>query len=140
MVMALPGNAAAINFGTAWGTPNGLDLSMPSYMATGNQVVGEAIARRWTTTAGQLIDDPNYGENIFDLVSAGLSKREIAYAQQRFAAEAEKDERVLSCAVILTFDAAGNVTLTATVVTAFGPFKLVLSVDAVTLALLLVQA
>jgi len=139
MAMTLPGNAAAVNFGTCWGTPNGQDLSMPSYMATGNQVVTEAILRRWTTTQGQLVDDPNYGRNVYDIINADLSPRDLAYEAQQFAAEAEKDERVLSCSVTIMLDAAGNLTLAATVTTAAGPFKLVVSVNAVTLALLLVQ-
>jgi hypothetical protein len=127
------------DFGTCWGTPSGQDLSSPSYMASGNQAVLEAILRRWTTTQGQLVDDPNYGRNVYDLISADLGVRDIAYEQQRFAAEAEKDVRVLRCSVRIVLDAAGNLTLSATVTTAAGPFKLTLSVNAVTLALLLVQ-
>jgi hypothetical protein len=139
MTMQMPGSSAASSFGTCWGTPLGQDLSMPSYMASGTQVVVEAILRRWTTTQGQLIDDPTYGQNVYDLVSAALSPRDVAMAQQAFGAEAEKDERVLACAVVITIDVAGNVKLSATVTTAAGPFKLVLSVNAVTLALLLVS-
>jgi hypothetical protein len=135
MTTSLPGS-----FGTCWGTPNGADLSMPSYMASGNQVVAEAVLRRWTTTQGQLVDDPNYGRNVYDLINADLSPRDLAYEGQQFAAEAEKDERVLSCSVSLTLNAAGDLTMAATVVTAAGPFKLVLSVNAVTLALLIVQS
>jgi hypothetical protein len=141
MTTAFPSSltAAAVNFGTCWGTPLGQDLSMPSYMASGNLAVSEAVLRRWTTSQGQLVDDPSYGENIYDLVSADLSPRELAYAQQRFAAEAVKDSRVLRCTVVLAIDAAGSVTLKATIVTANGPFPLVVSVNAVTLQLLLVQ-
>jgi phage baseplate assembly protein W len=109
-------------------------------MATGNQAVAEAILRRWTTSQGQLIDDPNYGQNIYDLVNAGLSPRNLAYAQQQFAQEAQKDQRVLRCTVVITINVAGDVTLSANVVTANGPFNLVLSVNAVTLQLLLVQS
>lgn len=137
MTMQLP--TAAVNFGTCWGTPLGQDVSTPSYMAEGNLVVAEAILRRWTTTQGQLVDDPSYGESIFDLVSDDLSPRDIAYAQQRFAAEAQKDPRVLRCTVVLTLDAAGNLKLAANIATAAGPFSLVLSVNAVTLQLLVVQ-
>lgn len=129
----------APDFGTCWGTPNGSDLSTPSYMASGNQVVVEAILRRWTTSPGQLIDDPNYGRNVYDLVSAELGRRELAYEGQQFGAEAEKDDRVLSCTVAITIDVAGNVHMEAAVVTAAGPFKLVLSVSAVTIDVLLVQ-
>jgi phage baseplate assembly protein W len=130
---------AVINFGTCWGTPNGQDLSMPSYMATGNQVVAEAVLRRWATGQGELIDDPNYGYNVMDLVSADLSPRDIAYAQQQLAAEAQKDERVRSASVVLVMHADGTLDLTASVVTAAGPFRLVVAVSATSVTLLLVS-
>lgn len=138
-MMGLPSSAAAaVNFGTCWGTPLGQDLSTPSYMATGNLAVAEAILRRWTTTQGTLIDDPSYGENVYDLVSDDMSPRDIAYAQQRFVAEAQKDPRVLRCVVLLAL-VAGVMTLTATITTAAGPFKLVLPASGVTPQILLVQ-
>lgn len=127
------------NFGTCWGTPLGQDLSMPSYMASGLTVVAEAILRRWTTTQGQLIDDPSYGRNIYDLVSDDLSPRDLRYEGQQFAAEAQKDPRVLTAAVTLTLSAAGLLTLTATITTAAGPFSLVLAVSAVMPLTILVQ-
>lgn len=141
MTTAIPTNlttAAAVNFGQCWGSPLGQDLSMPSYMATGNLAIAEAVLRRWTTTQGQLVDDPSYGENVYDLVSDDLSPRDLAYAQQRFAAEAQKDPRVLRCSVVLAL-VAGVLTLTATIVTAAGTFKLVLPASGVTPQILLVQ-
>jgi hypothetical protein len=129
----------AINFGTCWGTPNGQDLSMPSYMASGNLVVAEAILRRWTTGRGQLIDDPNYGFNVSDLISDDLSKKDVAYAQQQLAQEAEKDERVKSASVTLVLTSLGELRLDAFITTAAGPFKLVVAVSAVTTKLLLVS-
>ena len=129
---------AAIDFGQCWGCIS--DLSMPSYMASGFQVVAEAVARRWSTSQGQLIDDPNYGFNVTDLLSDDLSAADVAYAQQQIAAEAQKDERVLSCAATLTLLATGMLTLAATIVTASGPFQMVLAVSAVTTTLLLVQS
>lgn len=131
---------AAINFGTCWGTPNGQDLSSPSYMASGTQAVAEAILRRWTTPRGALIDDPNYGFSVMDLVSDDLGKRDIAYAQQQLAQECEKDERVRRASVVLTLaPSTGNLTISATVTTAAGPFKLVVAVSAVSVELLLVS-
>ena len=133
-------NPQAINFGTCWGTPNGQDLSMPSYMATGNQVVAEAVLRRWTTSGGQLIDDPNYGSiNVLDLISDDLSKKDIHYAQQQLAQEAQKDERVKSASVTLTLTVQGELRIDATIVTAAGPFKFVVLVSAVSVQLLLVS-
>jgi hypothetical protein len=131
---------AAINLGTCWGTPLGQDLSMPSYMASGNLCVAEAVLRRWTTSRGELIDDPNYGFNVMDLVSDDLGPRDIAYAQQQLAQEAEKDERVRKMKVVLTGpDSAGNLRIEGTGTTAAGPFKLVLAVSAVSVDVLLVS-
>jgi hypothetical protein len=129
----------SVNFGTCWGTPNGLDLSMPSYMATGNQVVAEAILRRWTTSRGQLIDDPTYGWNVYDLVNDDLTPTDIANAQQQLGQEAQKDERVLSCTVNLVLSVAGMLQITAFVTTSAGPFQLVVNVSAVTVQLLFVS-
>lgn len=128
---------AAINLGTCWSCTT--DLTMPSIMASGNQCVAEAIVRRWSTSQGQLQDDPNYGYNVSDLIGADLSQNDLAYAQQQMAAEAQKDERVLSCAVTLQLTVAGLLTIIALVTTAAGPFQLVVSVSAVTTSLLLVS-
>lgn len=138
--MATPLAPAAVNFGTCWGTPNGQDLSSPSYMASGNLCVAEAILRRWSTSPGQLIDDPDYGRNVYDLLSADLSDDEIAYEQQQLAAEATKDERVRRATVTLTFQVDGTLRIEATITTAAGPFKFVVNVSQVTTQLLMVAA
>ena len=128
---------AIINFGTCWGCIS--DLSMPSYMASGFQVVAEAIIRRWSTSPEQLIDDPDYGYNLTDLISDDLSPSGIAQAQQAASAEAEKDERVLACTVKLDLSVAGVLSVTAFGATAAGPFKLVASVSAIGVSDLLVS-
>jgi hypothetical protein len=128
-----------IDFGTSWGTPLGQDLSSPSYMASGNLVVFEAVLRRWTTPTGALIDDPNYGYSLIDLVSDDLSPRDLRRAQQRLAAEATKDERVRRCVVVLALSVAGLLSVDATITTANGPFRFVLAVSAVTPLTLLVS-
>ncbi len=74
-----------------------------------------------------------------DLVSDDLTKKDIAYAQQQLAQEAEKDERVRGATVIVTLSAAGFLNIAATVVTAAGPFKLVVAVSATSVSLLLVS-
>lgn len=132
-------NPQAINFGTCWGTPSGDDLSMPSYMATGNQVVAEAILRRWSTPRGKLIDDPDYGFCIMDLVSDDLDKRALSYTQQQLSQEAEKDERVRSANVSVVMTPSGVVNINATITTSAGPFRLVAQVTEVSVSLLLVS-
>ena len=126
-----------VNLGTCWSCTN--DLTMPAIMASGNQCVAEAIVRRWSTSQGQLLDDPNYGYNVSDLIGADLGQNDLAYAQQQMSAEAQKDERVLGCSVTLTLTVAGLLNITALITTASGPFQLVVAVTAVTTTLLLVS-
>jgi phage baseplate assembly protein W len=130
-------NPAAQGFGQCWSTPTGQVLSSPSTMASGFQAVAESIARIWQTTPGQCPDDPAAGENVIDLVNSDLSPRDVAQKQQRLARAAMRDERVLRIVVTLSF---GNGTLSVTgqVLTAAGPFKLVLQVSQVTPTVLLV--
>ena len=128
-----------INLGTCWGTPSGQDVSSPSYMASGQQCVAEAVLRRWSTTRGRLIDDPTYGENLNDCISDDMTPADLAYKQQQCAAQAQLDERVLQCAVTLTLPATGVLSVVAFVTTAAGPFKLVVPVWGVSPAELLVS-
>jgi hypothetical protein len=86
-----------------------------------------------------LLDDPNYGRNLTDLIGDDLTPADIAYEQQQLGAEAQKDERVLSCAVTLQLTVAGTIVVNASITTAQGPFTMVASVSAVNVALLLVS-
>ena len=78
-----------VDFGTCWSCVS--DLTMPAVMAKGPQCVAEAVVRRWSTTRGRLVDDPNYGTNVTDSISDDLSPRDIARLNQSLAAEAQKD-------------------------------------------------
>jgi len=131
--------SAAVNFGTCWGTPLGQDLSSPSYMASAFMVLAEAILRRWTTSPGQLIDDADYGYNLNDLISSDLSPSDLAFAQQQAATEAEKDERVQGAVVQLALSLDGVCKVSAIIITAAGPFKLVSSIESIGVSNLLVS-
>ncbi len=128
----------ATDFGSCWSCTT--DLTMPSIMATGFRVVGEAIARRWQTPRGALVDDPNYGFDLSDYVNDDLGRGDLTRIGQSASAEALKDERVISCDVSISLDTAGLMMVTARVGTAQGPFQLVLSVDHVTATLLQVRS
>jgi hypothetical protein len=130
-------NAATI-LGTCWGTPNGQDLSSPSYMASGFQCVAEAVARRWSTPYGALLYDPDYGYDVTDEVGDDLSPSDIAQMQAKLQNEAQKDERVKSCSATVTLTVAGLLTIVAQIQTAAGPFQLVLAVSAVNVSILMV--
>lgn len=127
------------NFGTCWSNP-GTDLTMPAVMATGFQVVAEAILRRWATTRGQLIDDPDYGFALNDMIGSDLGPGDLDYAQQQAGDEAQKDERVQSAVVTLSLNNATQMlTVTANIGTAAGPFQFVAAVSAIGIVLLQVS-
>jgi hypothetical protein len=131
-------NTGLTDFGQCWSCID--DLTSPAVMVSGNRAVAEAVLRRWGTSPGELIDDPDYGFNLSDLISDDLGPSDIALAQQQAGAEAEKDQRVLSATVTLTLNnETGILTVNALIETATGPFTLVASVSAVGTQLLLVS-
>jgi hypothetical protein len=108
-------------------------------MASGVLCVAEAVADRWSTTNGTLIDDPDYGRNVLDLVSDDLSDADLAYEGAQLAAEAEKDERVSRMLVQITL-VNGTLTVIGNGTTGAGPFRLVGSVSEFSPLSFLVQA
>jgi phage baseplate assembly protein W len=127
---------AQTNFGSAWNCVT--DVAMPSVMVSGNTVVAQSILRRLTTPRGRLIDDANYGYDLTQFLNAALTTAQLSQIAKQAAAECAKDAQVLraSLTVMLTN---GVLLVTGTVYTANGPFQLVLSVSAVTVALLQVS-
>jgi hypothetical protein len=121
------------NFGACWSCVT--DVVMPSTMATGFRCVGEAIARRWQTPTGGLVDDPTYGYDLTDYVGDDLNTGDLARIAQAAGAEAQKDERVLRATVNISL-LAGVMTVAGLIITAAGPFRLVASVSSVTVTLL----
>jgi phage baseplate assembly protein W len=121
-------NAAASSFGQCWSCVT--DLSSPGIYVTGNQAIGEAIARRLQTPRGGLIDDPNYGYDLTDFLNDDLTTADLALIQSNVNAECVKDERVTAASTTLTFTG-GVLIVTIAVTTSAGPFTLVLSVSSV---------
>lgn len=126
------------DFGSSWSCIQ--DITSPAIMASGFRVVAEAIARRWQTPRGGLIDDPNYGYDLTDFVNDDLSKPDLAQIAHLAGAEAEKDERVLACDVTATLLPSRLLVVSASVTTAAGPFQLVVSVSQLSVTLLQVAA
>lgn len=111
------------------------DLTLDMAQVTGRVALAQAIARRWQTPRGGLIDDPNYGYPLSDLLNDDVSSGDLAKAQAGAAAEALKDERVLACKVSLVLNA-GVLVVTASITDAAGPFTLVASVTEITTTIL----
>jgi phage baseplate assembly protein W len=125
--------AAPVDFGTEVSCIS--DFAADGRTVTGNAVVGEAIARRLSTPRGRLIDDPNYGFDLTAYVFDDMTARDIAALCAGATAEALKDERVQDAAVQAVL-AKGLLTVTVSITTALGPFRLVLAVTAVSFAVL----
>lgn len=127
------------DFGTAISCVS--DIASDGRMVTGFMVVGESIARRWSTPRGRLIGYPNYGFDLSQYINADMSARDIAALRSAAAAEAEKEETVERCTVSAELDTVtGILTVTGKVDTAKGPFTLVVEASSVTLDLISITA
>lgn len=115
-----------------------MDISTDFQVVSGRTALAQALLRRWTTDRGQLIDDPNYGDNLENYINDDMSIADIAKAQQAAVNEALKDERVVDCTSIASFDDSGVLTLEFTITDGDGPFSLTLAVTDVTVDLLTV--
>lgn len=95
---------------------------------TGNQMLGEAIARRWITPRGGILLDPNYGFDLNDYLDADVTAQDIARIQNSLEVEALKDQRIINATVQVSI-LNGNLVVNASLTTANGPFTLVVSVN-----------
>jgi hypothetical protein len=104
---------------------------------TGPRVVGEAVARRLSTPRGALRYSPSYGYDLRDLLNESVTQASLVAWQSAIQAECEQDERVLQASAALSYDSSTmSLTITVGLLTADGPFKLVLLVTAATLSIL----
>jgi hypothetical protein len=117
------------------------DLPLRWSIVTGPRVVAEAIIRRWSTPRGSLPYDLDYGTDARDLLGDTVGLQSNSEMAQALAREAEKDERVDDCNVVVKYDIpAETAIITAAITLAEGvTFRLVAAVDAVTVALLRVN-
>lgn len=116
------------------------DIASDGRTVSGFAVVGEAVARRWSTPRGRLIAYPNFGFDLTQYVNADMSPRDIAGLRAAAEAEALKDERVDACTVTAVLETSGVLTVTGKITTGAGPFELVVSVSSVSLDLLSITA
>lgn len=128
-------------------TDYGLDIAMNSTATgmdpmlgtvSGRRCLSEALARRLQTPLGRLIDDPNYGYDLTSELGDDLGPGDLARIASQAASECLKDERVIGCTGTATL-AEGTMTVGLVVVDGKGPFRLVLAVSDVTVALLQVS-
>lgn len=107
------------------------DLDPKMLPITGQKAVAEAVARRWLTPLGALVYDPDYGADLRAMLNAPTDSARLQSVKAALAAQALADERVSSARVDLTASGSGDalvVTVRGQLLTATGPFALVLTV------------
>lgn len=103
----------------------------------GPKAIAQCVARRYMTPRGLLEYDPDFGLDLREWLNKGMTPQVLAMLQGLMQSEAEKDERVLSAAVRLTwtpgrFELLAHVDLETTE----GDVTLTLSADKVTVQIL----
>jgi len=101
---------------------------------SGLRVVAEAVARRWTSPKGSLFWDPDACEDVTAYLNAKFEPDRIDDLQSALAAEAQKDERVQSASVLVTYEhATKRLRVRGALTPSTGEtFQFVLSIDGVT--------
>ena len=89
----------------------------------GFDALAQALARRLDTPRGTLIDDPDYGYDLAQLVSRGMTADELAAIPSSISDEFQKDECVASVETKVLFYSTGVLKLTFHVRAADGPFR-----------------
>lgn len=124
-------------------TDFGLDLSCTDDLdpllgeVTGVELIKQAVHRRLITPRGQLIDDPDYGLDLFSFLSADMTAAELATIPSQVDGEILKEDEVSNSTTTATWDPrTSTLTLDIACETALGPFSLVLPVSQVTVAAL----
>lgn len=110
-------------------------------LVTGRTALGQAIARRLQTPRGTLAwigDTADYGDDVRQHLGDDLTPRLASLIASRVEAEALADERVRAATATVTL-LAGALRVGLQLADAAGPFRLTLSIDAVTVAVLQVQ-
>lgn len=103
----------------------------------GSRVVAEALYRRLTTARGLLLFHPDYGLDLRGMLSDGISTEGLSALKSSLEREAEKDERVFSVSVGLSYDQpTEKLSASFAITTAAGPFQFVIAVSKVTTQLL----
>lgn len=67
------------------------------------RIILQAIARRYQTPRGGLLDDEEYGFDLRGALHAGMTQRDLRQLQSKAVNEAMKDERVETVTLRLTY-------------------------------------
>lgn len=117
------------------------DLDPSFALISGNRVLAEVVLRRWSTPSGMFSYDPSAGVDVMLYLNKDIDSKRTNDLRRALQIEAEKDERIFSCVVTLTFDFAHSTLTISAAITPLdgGTFTLVCSVQNLTIALLRVS-
>lgn len=117
-----------------------LDLDPAFGLVDGSLAVAQSVARGWETPEGSMDWAPDEGFAVADFLNADLDEADVLALATGMEADAMKDDRVESVDVRPVFDpATGRLSISASGDTSQGPFKLVLSADSLSAAVLEVK-
>jgi len=111
------------------------DLDPSFRLVSGQQAVGQAVARRLITERGTLIDEPNYGTDLRKYLGEPKSDAVLTRCNSDAEREAAQDERVQSVTAESSY-VGDDLRVNLEVETAEGVFELVLSINAVSTTIL----
>lgn len=113
------------------------DLDKTLALISGGRVLGEAVAKMWLTRRGSLVFHPDRGVDIRDYLNESIDGSVLAEIRTLCEREAEQDERVDSCTVLVTYDpTTQEITIAAALETAEGPYRFTLGVTSLTTSML----
>ncbi len=118
--------AVAADFGLDLWCEQDLDPRMPE--VNGLVAFAQALARRLDTPRNMLIDDQDYGYDLVELVSRGMTPDELAAIPGRIVAELRKDERVDSVVAVVALASLTTLILDLRVRSSLGPFKFTVAI------------
>lgn len=90
--------------------------------------LGQAVLRRLTTPRGSVIDAPNYGRDLRELLSRGITEAGLDNALSAYREEVLKDERIESVTIRATKTDVASLEVRILCVSALGPFALTVDV------------
>lgn len=124
---------AAVDYGTD--IEHLYDLGLRWGLVSGQANLAMAIVRRLSTTRGTLYYDLSYGFNLLEALNQSFTVTSLAALRSQIVAEVLKDQRVDTCRASVQ---TGQDTLTVVleIVSADGPFDLVLGINALSVDVL----
>jgi phage baseplate assembly protein W len=110
----------------------------PTFSAlSGTSAIAQAILRRLRTPRGTLEEDDDFGYDLTDLVNDDYTRENLNRWRREIADECLKDERVSFATVTITKQAGDTLLVSIGLVSADGPFDLVISLPDLTHELLI---